>query len=493
MVTLLLAELVDTSQQLRATRSRKAKVAALDELLSRVQPDEAEVAVAYLSGAPRQERLGVGYATVGTIAQEPATPPPSLSLREVDDALANLASQSGKGSEAARMAILTDLFARATTAEQQFLRGLLLREVRQGAQQGIMIEALASVANAPPDEVRRAVMVSGDLTDVGRQLLTAGPGALDSFHLQIFHPLLPMLAQTSEDIGTALGKVSPASIEYKVDGARLQLHKRNGEVRAYTRNLREVTDRIPEIVALVKALPLSSAILDGEAIALRPDGRPYPFQVTMGRFGTEKETPREGRLTLTILFFDILHANGADLLDVSLGERWTRLEELLPPSLRVPRIVTEAEAQAEEFLQQALDGGHEGVMVKALNAPYEAGRRGAGWLKVKRAHTLDLVVLAAEWGSGRRKGWLSNLHLGARDPETAGFVMLGKTFKGLTDEMLSHRSRPPGRRGRGRLRRCPGEQPLSGRYGPPLRQGQGLSTRQGSRGRRHDRHGALNS
>jgi DNA ligase-1 len=361
-----------------------------------------------------------------------------LELREVHAAMDRIAAATGKGSQAARRRELAELFSRTTEQERRFLLGLLSGELRQGALEGIMVEAVAKAAGVTASEVRRASMVAGDLGLVAAEAVAGGSDGLAGFRLTILQPIQPMLAQNATDLTDALGRIHPAAVEWKLDGARIQVHRLDQEVRAFTRNLADITDRVPEVVEAVRALPVEAVILDGEAIALRPDGRPHPFQVTMSRFGSRLDVPGLRRtVPLSPFFFDVLHLNGEDLIDRPARERFAVLTARTPEALRVPRIETADPDEAERFLDDALERGHEGVMVKALDAPYEAGRRGASWLKVKRAHTLDLVVLAVEWGHGRRQGWLSNLHLGARDPATGGFVMLGKTFKGMTDEMLA--------------------------------------------------------
>jgi DNA ligase-1 len=393
------------------------------------------VAVAYLAGELPQGSIGVGWASLRSLPA-PATAP-TLELLDVDASLARLAVTTGPGSQAARRSLVAALFGGATELEQEFLTRLLLGDLRQGALEGVMVEAVARAAGLPAGDVRRALMLAGDLGVVAAAALADGDEGVARFGLTLLQPIQPMLAQTAADLDEALARVRPAIVEWKLDGARLQVHRLGDEVRAFTRNLADVTARVPEIVEAVLALPVEAAILDGEAIALRPDGRPEPFQVTMSRFGSRREGAVGRTVPLSVFFFDCLHVDGEDLVDRPTAERLALLDARLPEPLRVPRIETVDEAEAERFLDAALERGHEGVMVKALDTPYEAGRRGASWLKVKRAHTLDLVVLAAEWGHGRRQGWLSNLHLGARDPETGGFVMLGKTFKGMTDEMLA--------------------------------------------------------
>jgi DNA ligase-1 len=360
----------------------------------------------------------------------------TLTLQAVDESLEKIAAISGKGSASERQRLLTVLFAAATAPEQDFLARLIAGELRQGALAGIMEEGLARATEIPIAEIRRAMMLSGDPEAVARAVLHEGRAALARFRVELFRPVQPMLAQPADDLDQALERLGEAALEYKLDGARVQLHKSGGDVRVFTRRLNDVTAAVPELVATARALPARELILDGEAIALRPDGRPLPFQVTMRRFGRRMDVERlQAELPLHTYFFDILRRDGTDLFDVPAEERFRALAEAAP-GRTVPRRVTADPAAAAAFLEEALLSGHEGLMAKALAAPYEAGRRGFSWLKVKAAHTLDLVVLAAEWGHGRRAGRLSNIHLGARDPVSGGFVMLGKTFKGMTDAML---------------------------------------------------------
>jgi len=425
--------------EVAATSSRRTKIELLAACLGSLAPEEVPVAVAYLSGVLPQGSIGVGWAAIRDVPS-PRTEAAILELLEVDDRLRRIGGLTGPGSQVARRNELRDLFSRATAPEQRFLRGLLMGEIRQGALQGVMVDAVARAAGVALADVRRAAMLAGDLGSVAAAAIAGGASALGAFKLSPLTPVKPMLAQTADDIVSAIERIHPAAVEWKLDGARIQIHRLGAEVRVFTRTLAEVSSRVPEIIASVLAVPLSSAILDAEAIAIRPDGRPYPFGVTMSRFGTrtgaEADRLRE-ELPLSAFVFDVLHVDGEDLIDRPAAERAAVLAERISEPLRVPRIVTEDRDVAERFLHDALERGHEGVMVKALDAPYEAGRRGAGWLKVKHATTLDLVVLAAEWGHGRRQGTLSNLHLGARDPATGGFVMLGKTFKGMTDETLA--------------------------------------------------------
>jgi DNA ligase-1 len=438
---MLLAELESTSRALAATRSRTEKAALLAALLRRLEPPEIEAGVAFLSGHPRQSRLGVGGALLHAVRGTPPAAEPSLTLAQADDALSRIASVSGPGSASERRRLLAALFGAVTAPEQDFLARLIAGELRQGALAGMMEEALAKAADIPAAEIRRATMLSGDPEAVARAVLHEGRAALSRFQVELFRPVQPMLAQPAEDLDEALERLGEAALEYKLDGARVQLHKSGEDVRVFTRRLNDVTAAVPELVATARALPARELILDGEAIALRPDGRPHPFQTTMRRFGRRLDVERlRAELPLHTYFFDILRRDGTDLFDAPAGERFLALEDAAP-GLTVPRLVTGDPARAGEFLREALERGHEGLMAKATAAPYEAGRRGSSWLKVKAAHTLDLVVLAAEWGHGRRMGRLSNIHLGARDPVTGAFVMLGKTFKGMTDEMLEWQTR----------------------------------------------------
>jgi len=433
-----LYDIVETSRNVRETSARSDKIRHLAACLRRIEPDEIETAVALLSGEPRQGRIGLGPATLHSAMPPDAAPTPELTLAEVDVVLGRIAQTSGAGSAAARARLVHALFARAAKNEQDFLLRALLGELRQGAVEGLMAEAVAQAAELPIGEIRRAVMVSGDLRGVATAALTQGRQALARFSVRLFQPLKPMLAQTAEDSREALRQLGTAAFEYKLDGARIQVHKDGSEVRIFTRYLNDVTAAAPEIVEAVRALAIGSLILDGEALACHPDGRPRPFQATMRRFGRKLEVERlRESIPLYPFFFDCLYIEGNAILDQPGTERIAALAGAVPQKLIVPRRVIGAEPEAEAFLQAALDAGHEGVMAKALDAPYAAGARGGAWLKIKAAVTLDLVVLAAEWGHGRRSGWLSNLHLGARNPSTGAFVMLGKTFKGMTDEILA--------------------------------------------------------
>ncbi len=424
-----LERIAATSAALRATRARTTKAALLADAIRELAPDEIEAGVAFLSGELRQRQIGAGWASLRELPSPAAEP--SLTVAEADAVFARMAVVSGRGSATERRALLADLLTRATEPEQQLLAGLVMGELRQGAQASLVADAIAAATGVAPAELRRAVMLAGDLGAVALVALTEGAPGLAQISLVVGRPLAPMLASPAASIEEALATHSPASVEWKLDGARVQAHRDGDEVALFTRSLDDVTARLPEVVAAVRALPVRSLVADAEAILLRPDGRPAPFQETASAFSS-----RRSGSTLDVLLFDLLHLDGDDLLDLPLAERRAALERIAGDHA-ITRIVTDDAGAATAFYDDALARGHEGVMVKSLEATYEAGRRGSAWLKVKRTHTLDLVVLAVEWGSGRRKGLLSNLHLGARDEASGGFVMLGKTFKGLTDAVLA--------------------------------------------------------
>jgi len=432
--SVLLSDLVATSNAVSATRSRKAKVAAIATLLAAAAPEEIETVTAYLGGTLRQRRTGLGWRSLTTLP-EPADVP-SLSVLEVHESFDRIAALAGAGSQAARAAAVVELFGRATADEQAWLRGVVTGEVRQGALDALVQEAVAQAAGVPLTAVRRAAMLAGSTVSVTVAAMTGGEEALTGFGLEVGRPVLPMLASSAPDVAAALAKATgagavPVSVDVKLDGIRIQVHRDGDDILVATRTLEDITARLPEVVAVARAIPASRFVLDGEALALDEDGRPRPFQETASR------AAQHAGVAVTPYFFDVLHHDGEDLLDAPGSERFAALDRLVPVEHRVPRLVTAEPADAQVFLEDALRAGHEGVVVKNLAAPYDAGRRGAAWVKVKPVHTLDLVVLAVEWGSGRRRGWLSNIHLGARDPATGGFVMLGKTFKGMTDEMLA--------------------------------------------------------
>ena len=434
---MLLADLVETSRRVGATRKRLEKLSLMAETIRRLEPGEILLGVAYLGGELGRAPIGAGPALVRGAAATPPAGQPTLTLADVDRALGAIAAVAGSGSAALRRQALDQLFARATEAEQSFLARLIVGELRQGALEGLLLQAVAKAAQLEESTVRRAWMVSGDLAGVAELALRGGADALAGLRLRPGTAVKPMLAQDAGALGEVLADLGEAAFEWKLDGARVQVHKNADEVRVFTRQLNDVTAAVPEIVEVTRALPARNLILDGETIALEPDGGPHPFQVTMRRFGRKLDVDAlRAELPLTTYFFDALHLDDVDLLDLSAAERFRALGESIPARLVIPRLVTSEEPAAQAFLESALDRGHEGVVAKTLDGPYEAGRRGGSWRKLKPVHTLDLVVLAAEWGSGRRQGWLSNLHLGARDPASGGFVMLGKTFKGLTDEML---------------------------------------------------------
>ena len=435
---MLLLDVASTSLNVGGTSSRLTKVAHIAELLRRAAPDPklTAIIVSWLAGELPQRQIGVGWASLRT--RPSAAPDPALTVTAVDATFSQIGAVSGKGSQARRAELIAGLFAAATDTEQTFLVRLLSGELRQGALAGIMTDAVAKAAGIPPAAVQRAAMLGGDLPAVAAAALSNGTAALDAFTLRVGRPVGPMLAQTATSVADALERHSGATIfEAKLDGARVQIHRSADEVTVYTRSLDDVTARLPEVVAATLALPVTELIADGEAIALRPDNRPHRFQVTASRFGRSVDVAGAvAAQPLSVFFFDILHRDGVDLLDAPTTERLAALDALVPQRHRVDRLATSDPGQAEQFLAATLAAGHEGVMAKAPDAPYHAGRRGAGWLKVKPVHTLDLVVLAVEWGSGRRRGKLSNIHLGARDPITGEFIMVGKTFKGMTDAML---------------------------------------------------------
>jgi DNA ligase-1 len=434
-----LEALVHASSAVAATSGRLDKTSTLAALLRQASPDEVPIAIGFLTGWPRQGKLGVGWAAVVSAREHAPAADATLELHDVDRVFDQLSSTRGKDSGREKGRILADLFTRATADEQHFLSALIVGEVRQGALDGVLLDAVAKAAGVPADRVRRAVMMAGDLGAVAHAVL--GPdsdAALAKYQLEVFRPVQPMLADSAPTVDEAMTGGEPVVVEWKLDGARIQVHRQDDRVVVYTRNLNDVTSAVPEVVDAVRALPARELILDGEVIALMPDGRPHAFQTTMRRFGRRLDVDTlRATLPLTAFFFDILYRDTESLIDQPLAERLERLDRIAPDAVRVPRIVTADVDEAARFQADALARGHEGLMVKTLSAPYAAGRRGSAWIKVKTARTLDLVVLAVEWGSGRRKGWLSNVHLGARDPSTGDFVMLGKTFKGMTDEMLA--------------------------------------------------------
>jgi DNA ligase-1 len=428
---MLLADVVATSATVAATRSRKAKVAAIAALLAVASTDEVETVTAYVGGSLRQRRTGLGWRGLSSLP--PPAPSASLTVAEVHEAFETIAALSGSGSQAARSAAVDALFGRATAEEQAWLRGVVTGAVRQGALDSLVQEGLAVAAEVPLAAVRRAAMLAGSTVAVARAAFD-GVDALAAIGLEVGRPVVPMLASSAPSVAEALVKAgggAEVAVDVKLDGIRIQVHRSGDEVLVATRSLEDITARLPEVVEVARSLPAASFVLDGEALALADDGRPRPFQETASR------TAMTDGVVVTPYFFDVLHLDGVDLLEAPAAERAAALDRLVPAEHRVPRLVTASADDAEAFLADTLDSGHEGVVVKSLSAPYDAGRRGASWVKVKPVHTLDLVVLAVEWGSGRREGWLSNIHLGARDAATGELVMLGKTFKGMTDEMLT--------------------------------------------------------
>jgi ATP-dependent DNA ligase I len=456
MVGVLLAEVAEVSRTVAGASGRLAKIAAIAAALKSAGPEEVPIVVAYLSGELPQRQIGVGWAALRSAP--PASAAPSLTVLGVDASFSEIGALVGPGSVAERKRLVDEVLSAATTEEQYFLVRLLSGELRQGALDGVMTEAVARASEVPAVQVRRAVMLRGSLPAVAEAALSGGVDALSAFGLLVGQPLKPMLASSAPSVEAALDKIAadaakasgagkrkgdggqaeetartPAAVEWKLDGIRVQAHLSGGNVRLFTRTLDDITGRLPEVVAALAALPVRTAVFDGELIALRPDGRPYAFQDTASRAASEGDLS----VPLSAFLFDVLHLDGADLIDLPDAERRAALAGVVPDGMLMPRLVTADAEEADAFFRDSVARGHEGVVVKSLATPYAAGRRGAGWIKVKPRHTLDLVVLAVEWGHGRRQGWLSNLHLGARDPDTGGWVMLGKTFKGLTDELLT--------------------------------------------------------
>ncbi|WP_327715629.1 ATP-dependent DNA ligase [Streptomyces sp. NBC_00490] len=435
---MLLARLAQVSQEVAATSARSKKIALLAELFREAEPDDVPVVIPYLAGRLPQGRLGVGW----KVLSRPVAPAavPSLAVRDVDALFTELGKVSGTGSQAERARLVGELMGAATEDEQRFLFGLISGEVRQGALDAVATEGLAQATQAPPADVRRAVMLAGSLQTVAEALLADGPAALERFRLTVGRPVLPMLAHSASSVAEAVDKLGACVVEEKLDGIRVQVHRSGADVRIYTRTLDEITDRLPELTAAALALRGERFILDGEVISFDAEGRPRSFQETAGRVGSRVDvTTAAAEVPVSPVFFDALSVDDRDLLDLPFTERHAELARLVPEPMRVRRTPVsgpEDAGAAEAFLAETLERGHEGVVVKSLDAPYSAGRRGASWLKVKPVHTLDLVVLAAEWGHGRRTGKLSNLHLGARTAD-GGFAMLGKTFKGMTDAMLT--------------------------------------------------------
>jgi ATP-dependent DNA ligase I len=431
-----LSRLVEAVDQVRGTTKKSEKVRILADTLRATRGRETVLAALYLSGSLPQGKIGIGWNLIQKSMHQASGSREPLTLTDVDHILVTLASERGSGSGERRAAGLSKLFSRAAPEEQRFLSQLLIGELRQGALEGILLDAIAKAAELQPAVVRRAFMFAPNIGELAQVALEDKAAGLTRFSLRLFDPVAPMLANSAEDVDEALERLERAAFEYKLDGARIQIHKGGTEVRLFTRQLQDVTGRLPELVEWAQRLPLREAVLDGEAIALRTDGKPEPFQITMRRLGRIKDVAAiRQSIPLSPFMFDALYMDGESLLSRSYEDR-TRVLSAVAPEAGIPRLVTSDREEARRFLAQSLAAGHEGVVAKSLSAPYVAGQRGFHWLKLKEATTLDLVILAAEWGNGRRQGWLSNLHLGARDPATGQFVMLGKTFKGLTDDML---------------------------------------------------------
>ena len=440
-----LADVAEASAEIATMGARSAKTTRLAAVLRAADTEDVPVIVAWLSGGLLQRRVGVGWAALSTIP--PAASAPSFTVAAVNRAFSEMAEASGPGSQTRRSALLLELLSKSTEVEQRFLRALLAGNLRQGALAGLMSDAIATAAGVAASEVRRATMLRGDLPAVAAAAMGGGSAALAAFRLDVGCALAPMLAQTASSVKEALEDLgAPAAFEAKLDGARIQIHKRGTEVRLFTRSLDDVTARLGHVASEVARWPVPSLVADGEMLWFAFTGeeksaRPVPFQETASRFARSESVPSPGAEQPAILLFDVLHLNGVDLIDQPNAERRAALESLAPSAKLVDRIVTGDAREAQAFLDRMIQLGYEGVVAKSLSAPYESGRRGASWRKIKPVLTLDLVVLAVEWGSGRRRGKLSNIHLGARDPASGGFVMLGKTFKGMTDAMLEWQTR----------------------------------------------------
>jgi len=434
---LFLKNLVEISETVSATTKKKEKASLLAHFLREAKEKDIFLLAFYLSGELPQGRLGVGWAMLQEASKESSFHSNPVSLIDLDRYFDIIAEEKGPGSSRKKIQILTEVFSRSDEKEKEFLVKLIMGEIRQGALEGLVLEAVARASSLSADRLQRSFMFSGNIGEVARTAMEEGASGLSRFQPSLFHPISPMLASPVEREEEAIERLGEAGWEYKIDGARIQVHKDGEEIRIFTRHLKEVTESIPEVVDLAKKFPMDKAIFEGEAIALREDSKPLPFQTTMRRFGRVKNVDRmRGEIPLRPFFFDLLYLDGGSLLETSYQERSTQLSERLKPQYLIPRIITAEAKKVQDFLIQSLKAGHEGLMAKGLESPYVAGQRGFSWLKIKPAQTLDLVVLAAEWGHGRRTGLLSNLHLGAKDKESREFVMLGKTFKGLTDEML---------------------------------------------------------
>jgi ATP-dependent DNA ligase I len=435
---MLLARLVDVVVKVRATTKKTEKVALLADFLRQTRGKETELASLYLCGTLPQGKVGVGWHMIQEATLKGPSSGEPLTLTEMDQVFEAIAACQGPGSAERKVGDLRRLLERANSEERKFLAQLLMAEIRQGALKGLLQDAIAKAAEISTAEIRQALMLSGNVGEVAHVAMEEGAAGLSRFSLRLFKPVAPMLANSAFDVGEALDRLEKAAFEFKLDGVRVQVHKGGEEVRVFTRQLKDVTARLPEIIEWARAVPVRDFVVEGEAIALRQDGRPFPFQTTMRRLGRIKDIQIARReIPLSVFFVDCLYVEGeGPLIALPYQQRMEALTKIASLSSLLPRLVTHRPEEAERFLQTALNAGHEGVMAKSLTAPYVAGQRGFNWLKLKPATMLDLVVLAAEWGHGRRSGWLSNLHLGARDPQSGEFVMLGKTFKGLTDEML---------------------------------------------------------
>jgi DNA ligase-1 len=434
---LFLKDLVQISERVSATPKKKEKASLIAYFLKEAKGKEISLAASYLSGELPQGRLGIGWATLHEAMKESSLQPNPLTLIDLDLYLETIAQEKGPGSSGRKIQTLRGIFSRSDEKEKEFLIRLSMGEIRQGALEGLVLEAIAQAASLPVHRLQRSLMFSGNIGELARVSMEEGVAGLTRFQPRLFYPISPMLASPVDGEVDAIERLGEAGWEYKIDGARIQVHKDGEEIRIFTRHLKEVTESVPEIIHLARKFPMDKAIFEGEAIALREDGRPLPFQTTMRRFGRIQDMERiQKEIPITPFFFDLLYLDGESILDVPYGKRFEQLTERMPSEYLILRIVTADEAKVRDFLSQSLRAGHEGLMAKGLDSTYVAGQRGFLWLKIKPAQTLDLVTLAAEWGHGRRKGWLSNLHLGARDEASGEFVMLGKTFKGLTDEML---------------------------------------------------------
>jgi DNA ligase-1 len=432
-----LTTLVELSEKVASTKSKKEKISLLAHLLLQTSGEEITLTASYLSGQLPQGRLGIGWATLQQALQDLPDQTRSLNLIEVDSFFERISKEKGAGSLEKKIKLLRDLFSSVRKTETEFLIGLIMGEIRQGALEGLVLEAIAQASTVDVERLRQGLMFSGNISEVAKIALEEGMGGLSRIQPRLFHPISPMLANPIENEAEALARLGKTGWEFKIDGARIQLHKESDEVRIYTRHLKDITESIPEIVQLARKFQFDRAIIEGEVIALREDNKPQPFQTTMRRFGRVQDVEKmQKEIPLIPFFFDLLYLDGESLLNAPYWKRFELLSQRVPPKQMIPRIVTAHEQEAQDFLKRSIEAGHEGLMAKGFDSPYIAGHRGFFWLKIKPIQTLDLLVLAAEWGHGRRKGWLSNLHLGSRDSESGNLVMLGKTFKGLTDEML---------------------------------------------------------